>query len=213
MTTAAHRTFCRLCEVGCGLVAEVADGRIERLRPDHEHPATAGFACKKGLVALDVHHDPDRLDTPLVRGADGFAPLSWDDALGGIGESLRSIVAEAGPSAVGVYIGNPTAFNAAAQVGMGLFMLGLGGGRVFSSGTQDCSNKFAVAEVLYGSMQLHPVPDLDHTDHALLLGTNPRVSGGSFVQRADTVSALRRDRRPRRHRAVRQPGGDRARLG
>ena len=74
---------------------------------------------------------------------------------------------------------------------MGLFMLGLGGGRVFSSGTQDCSNKFAVAEVLYGSMQLHPVPDLDHTDHALLLGTNPRVSGGSFVQHADTVSALR----------------------
>jgi anaerobic selenocysteine-containing dehydrogenase len=187
-----QRTFCRLCEVGCGLVAEVVDGRIERLRPDHEHPATAGFACKKGLVALDVHRDPDRLDVPLARQADGgFLPVGWDDALAGIGARLRAIVEESGPSAVAVYVGNPTAFNASSQVGMGLFMLGLGGGRMFSSGTQDCSNKFAVAEVLYGSMQLHPVADLDHTHHALLLGTNPRISGGSFVQRADTVSALR----------------------
>jgi anaerobic selenocysteine-containing dehydrogenase len=186
-----HRTFCRLCEVGCGLVADVVDGRIERLRPDHEHPVTAGFACKKGIVALDVHRDPDRLDRPLARGEGGFAPVAWDAALAAIGARLNEVVERWGPSAVAVYIGNPTAFNAASQVGMGLFMMGLGGGRIFSSGTQDCSNKFAVAEVLYGSMVLHPVADLDHTHHALLLGSNPRVSGGSFVQVADPVSALR----------------------
>jgi anaerobic selenocysteine-containing dehydrogenase len=187
----AHRTFCRLCEVGCGLVAEVVDGRIDRLRPDHDHPVTAGFACKKGLVALDVHHDPDRLSLPLARGERGFEPVRWDAALAGIGARLNDVVDRWGPSAVAVYIGNPTAFNAAAQVGMGLFMMGLGGGRVFSSGTQDCSNKFAVAEVLYGSMMVHPVPDLEHTHHALLLGSNPRISGGSFVQVADPVSSLR----------------------
>jgi anaerobic selenocysteine-containing dehydrogenase len=115
-----HRTFCRLCEVGCGLVADVVDGRIERLRPDHEHPVTAGFACKKGIVALDVHRDPDRLDRPLARGEGGFAPVAWDAALAGIGARLNEVLERWGPSAVAVYIGNPTAFNAASQVGMGL---------------------------------------------------------------------------------------------
>ena len=59
------RTFCRICEPSCGLVAHVTDGRLVKLSPDRDHPVTKGFACHKGIAGLDVHDDPDRLSQPL----------------------------------------------------------------------------------------------------------------------------------------------------
>jgi anaerobic selenocysteine-containing dehydrogenase len=65
--TATVRTFCHICEPSCGLVAHVDDGRLMTLPPDRDHPVTKGFACHKGLAAVDLHHDPDRLDHPTSR--------------------------------------------------------------------------------------------------------------------------------------------------
>lgn len=190
--TETRTTFCRLCEVGCGLAAEIdADGAISRLRPDKDHPVTAGFACNKGLLALDVHNDPARVDRPLRRTADGtFVEQSWDDALDDIATRLTAIIAEHGPGAVAFYLGNPTAFNATAGPAGGLFALQLGTDRIFTAGSQDCSNKFAIGELLWGSAQVHLVADLDRTDHVVLLGTNPRVSKGSFLVAPDPVAKL-----------------------
>ncbi len=186
-----HRTFCRLCEVGCGVVAEIDDGRGVRVRPDHDHPVTRGFACNKGLLAVEVHNDPARLTEPAHREADGvWRTLGWDAALDGISLRLQAIVDEGGPNAVALYLGNPTAFNAQAGVSAGLFLRLLGSDRLFSAGTQDCSNKFSIGELLLGTAHQHLVPDLDHTDHLLLLGTNPRVSKGSFLTVADPVGRL-----------------------
>ena len=48
-------TFCRICEPLCGLVAEVdADGTVRDLRPDRDHPVSEGFACHKGLAAVEA---------------------------------------------------------------------------------------------------------------------------------------------------------------
>lgn len=189
--SSTHHTYCRLCEVGCGLVAEVEEGRITRLRPDTEHPVTAGFACNKGLLSLDVHHDPARLDQPLRRSADGsFGAETWDEALDDIATRLGAIIAEHGPAAVAVYLGNPTAFNATAGPATGLFLLQLGSDRLFTAASQDCANKFAIGELLWGSSQTHLVADLEHTHHVLLLGTNPRISKGSFLVTPDPVAKL-----------------------
>ena len=185
-------TYCRLCEVGCGLVAEIDDdGAITRLRPDKDHPVTAGFACNKGLLAREIHHDPDRVDRPQHRRPDGtFADVSWDDALDDIAARLGAIIEEHGPSAVAMYLGNPTAFNATAGPAGGLFLLQLGSDRIFTAAAQDCANKFAIGELMWGSSQVHLIPDLARTDHILLLGTNPRVSKGSFLSVPDPVGRL-----------------------
>jgi len=190
--TGTATTFCRLCEVGCGLVAELDDeGAITRLRPDKGHPVTRGFACNKGLLALEVHRDPARLSAPQRRSADGtWVEQSWDDALDDIAARLRAVIEEHGPGAVAMYLGNPTAFNATAGPAAGLFMLQLGSDRLFTAAAQDCANKYAVAELLWGSAQVHLVPDLERTDHVLLLGTNPRISKGSFLTVPDPVGAL-----------------------
>ena len=78
----AVRTFCRICEPSCGLVADVEGGVLVKLSPDRGHAVTKGFACHKGLAAaVDVHLDPDRLDHPLLRGPDGVRAVSWDEAM------------------------------------------------------------------------------------------------------------------------------------
>jgi anaerobic selenocysteine-containing dehydrogenase len=191
-TRTTRTTYCRLCEAGCGLVAELGDdGAITRLRPDHDHPVTAGFACNKGLLALDVHRDPARVDRPQSRRADGtFADSTWDAALDDIAARLRAVIDEHGPGSVAMYLGNPTAFNATAGPTAAFFLLQLGSDRIFTAGSQDCSNKFAIGEMLWGSAQVHLVADLDRTDHVLLLGTNPRVSKGSFLVTPDPVARL-----------------------
>ncbi len=167
------------------------DGRVERLRPDKDHPVTRGFACNKGLLATEIHRDPARVDRPQRRHPDGTrADVEWDDALDDIAARLAAIVDEHGPSAVALYLGNPTAFNATAGPAAGLFLLQVGSDRLFTAGPQDCANKFAIGELLWGSSQIHLIPDLDRTDHLLLLGTNPRISKGSFLSVPDPVGRL-----------------------
>jgi anaerobic selenocysteine-containing dehydrogenase len=73
----------------------------------------------------------------------------------------------------------------------GMFAASIGVERLFNAGTQDCSNKFAVSEILYGSAEIHPVADIDRSTHILLMGTNPRISKMSFLSTPDPVGTLR----------------------
>ncbi len=184
-------TFCRVCEPSCALIAEVSDGQIVSLKPDRDHPVTKGFACHKGLATLDLHNDPDRLNYPQKKVGDEFERVSWDEASRDIATKLSAIKAKYGKDAVGSYSGNPLAFNALAGPAIGSFLIKNEIRRTFSSGTQDCTNKFAGSEAMFGSSTIHPVPDIGHTDFLLIFGSNPRVSHMSFISIADPMKALR----------------------
>jgi anaerobic selenocysteine-containing dehydrogenase len=185
-------TFCRVCEPACGLLAEVRDGELVRLRPDKANPVTRGFACNKGLAGDEIHRDPDRVNHPLRRAADGsFERVSWDEAIRDIAKRLSQIAKDHGPQAIAPYIGNPTAFNTLAGPAIGALFAQIGVRRSFSSGTQDCANKFAGSEAVFGSSTMHPIPDLAHTDFLLSFGANPRVSHASFISIADPIRAIK----------------------
>ncbi|CAM8628883.1 BisC Anaerobic dehydrogenases, typically selenocysteine-containing [Acidimicrobiia bacterium] len=189
--TTKHRTYCRLCEAGCGIVAEVSDdGTVQQIRPDNDHPVTAGFACNKGLLCGEIHHDPDRVNHPQRKTGDTHERATWDDANTDIAARMNAIIAEHGPDAIAGYIGNPAAFNATAGPALALFVAMFGSTSLFTTGSQDCSNKFAVGEMLWGSPQIHLIADVDNTDHMLLFGTNPRISKGSFLAMPDPIGRL-----------------------
>src|SRR5205085_2451639 len=137
--------------------------------------------------------DPDRLDHPLLRGADGeLAPASWDEALAHTASRLDAIRRAHGPNAIASYVGNPTAFNALGSLHLGALLGGLGVRRAFSSGTQDCANKFVASEAVFGTSTVHPIPDLAETDLCLIIGENPRASQGSFWSSGNLLGELRR---------------------
>ncbi len=189
-------TFCRICEPTCALIAEVDETQTVRLLPDKSHPVHRGFACHKGLNFTEIHHDPDRLNTPLRRrngkdAAADFEATDWDSAAQAIAERLNEVQARWGAESVGMYTGNPSAFNSTARVGSRAFASALGVRYAFGSGTQDCANKFAASEQVFGTANLHPIPDFKHTRYFLSIGSNPKISHASFVHMTDPMASIR----------------------
>ncbi|MFF0816326.1 molybdopterin-dependent oxidoreductase [Rhodococcus sp. NPDC003318] len=203
MTRRVH-TFCRICEPGCGLVAEVDGDRVLRLQPDRDHPVHRGFSCHKGVHYLQVHRDPDRLDRPLrrrnprteERGV--FEPVEWDAAARDIAARLADIRRRHGRNALAVYQGNPSAFNGAYYANAATIARGFDTRMRFSAGTQDTSAKYAASEAIYGASMAHPIPDLLHTDYFLCLGSNPQVSHMTLIHISDPMAKIR---------AIRKRGG------
>ena len=68
-TRMAYRT-CPLCEATCGLELTV-NGGIQKVRGDAQDVFSHGFLCPKGVSISELHEDPDRVRTPLIKQADG----------------------------------------------------------------------------------------------------------------------------------------------
>ncbi|WP_082686607.1 molybdopterin-dependent oxidoreductase [Mycobacterium sp. IS-3022] len=182
-TVIEHKpTFCRICEPLCGMIATVEDGRLVALRPDKEHPLSAGFACQKGIAFTEVVNDPDRVTRPLRRGPTGFEEVGWDEAMADIAGRLSDILRRHGSGAVGWYMGNPGAFSYAHTFAALLFMKGLGRhGHYFTASSQDTNSRLIASQLLYGVPTSVPIPDLTRTDLLVMMGANPVVSHGSFL--------------------------------
>ena len=175
-------TFCRICEPLCGMIATVEDGKLTALRPDKDHPLSAGFACQKGIAFTEVVNDPDRVTTPMRRTADGFEPVGWDEAMTDISTRLAAVVRDHGPGAVGWYMGNPGAFSYAHVLSIMAFIKGIGRGTHFyTASSQDTNCRLMASQLLYGTPISVPIPDLTRTDLLVLMGANPVVSHGSFL--------------------------------
>jgi anaerobic selenocysteine-containing dehydrogenase len=213
---AEHKvTFCRICEASCGLIAEVDGERVLRLAPDPDHVLSRGFACVKGTRYVDVHGSPDRLRTPLKRIGDQFVPISWPQALAEIGAKVRALRAQHGDDSVGMYVGNPAALSPLHLVFSGAFAQGLRSRHLYTSGSQDCNNKFVASEELFGSPLLQPIPDLDRLRCFIVIGSNPAVSQFTFVHAPRLMERLKARERdgariffvnPRRTESARELG-------
>ncbi len=191
MASEERVTYCRICEPLCGLVATVEDGELVKLRPDREHPLSKGFACPKGIAMASVQNDPDRVTHPLRRRADGsFERVSWDVALDDIAHRLTGVISRGGGSAVGWYLGNPSAFSYSHPIWVKGFMDAIGSPNLYSAGSQDVNNRFAASQFLYGSPLVVPIPDLERTRFLLIVGANPLVSHGSVLTAPRIKDAL-----------------------
>ena len=117
----------------------------------------------------------------VVSAGGGKPQITWDEAMAFVAQRLRPILERYGPHAVGIYFGNPLAFNTVGLLTMLAFMRALGTRNVFSAGRRIARTNYQVEQIVHGSPFIHPLPDFEHTDVAVLLGTNPAVSQASFV--------------------------------
>ena len=191
MSTRTEFTFCRICEATCGLKATIEGDRVVALEPDEEHVVSKGYSCIKGLRYHEIHHSPDRLRAPLKRVGGRFEEISWEQALDEIGAKVRQLVKDHGGDSVSAYLGNPIAFSLLPPVLTAAFLQGLGSRNLFQTGSQDCNNKFAAAQRVYGFPFIQPFPDVDRTQCLIMIGSNPAVSRASFMQLPDPIRRLR----------------------
>ncbi len=187
----AFRT-CPLCEATCGLAVTVADGVPVKVRPDHEDVFSQGFVCPKGASLLELHDDPDRVRTPLVRRPDGsFAAASWDEAFEVINAKLPPLMAEHGRDSVAMYLGNPSAHSIGPMIYGRVLAKALGTKNMYSASTVDQWPKQLSGSMMFGTAASVPVPDIERTDFWLILGANPLASNGSLMTSPDVRGKIK----------------------
>ncbi|WP_262058365.1 molybdopterin oxidoreductase family protein [Streptomyces sp. STR69] len=183
--------ICPLCEATCGLTLTIEGTRVTGARGDRDDVFSKGFICPKGASFGAVDGDPDRLRTPLVRRDGELREATWEEAFDAVAAGLRPVVERHGPHAVGVVLGNPNVHTMAGALYPQVLLGALGTRSVFTASTVDQMPKHVSCGLLYGDANAIPVPDLDHTDHLLLIGANPLESNGSLCTAADFPGKLK----------------------
>src|SRR5258708_23741409 len=183
---------CPLCEATCGLAIGIDGGEVVSVRGDADDVFSHGFLCPKGVGLKELHEDPDRLRAPLLRNAaGGFEQVSWERAFEEIASRLAPILEHNGRDAVGVYLGNPNAHSLAAMLYNTVLLKALGTRNIFSASTVDQFPKQIAGAYMFGTGTSVPIPDLDRTQHLLILGANPLASNGSLMTAPDARGPLR----------------------
>ncbi|MEV0482110.1 molybdopterin oxidoreductase family protein [Streptomyces sp. NPDC050508] len=183
--------ICPLCEATCGLTLTIEGTRVTGARGDRDDVFSRGFICPKGASFGAVDGDPDRLRGPLVRRDGELREATWEEAFDAVAAGLRPLVERYGPNAVGVVLGNPNVHTMAGALYPTVLLGALGTRSVFTASTVDQMPKHVSCGLLYGDANAIPVPDLDHTDHLLLIGANPLESNGSLCTAADFPGKLK----------------------
>src|SRR3954471_11035330 len=193
-----HYRTCPFCEATCGLEIEVEGREVVSVRGDADDVFSKGFICPKAYGIKQLHEDPDRLTTPLVRRDGELVEAGWDEAFEEIDRRLSPILSEHGRNAVAVYLGNPNAHNLSTLIHGPALMRVLGTQSLYSASTVDQMPKQVSSGLMFGTMLSVPIPDVDRCEHLLMLGANPLVSNGSLLTAPNMRGRLR---------AIRERGG------
>lgn len=182
--------ICPLCEATCGLVLTIEDGRVTGARGDRDDVFSHGYICPKGASFAELDNDPDRLQAPLIRRDGELVETSWAQALAAAAAGLGRVQADP-ESSVAVYLGNPNAHTIAGGLYAPQLVRALKTRNVFSASTLDQMPKHVACGYLYGNAFAFTVPDVDRTDHLVVIGANPLVSNGSIATAADFGGKLK----------------------
>ncbi len=193
----AHRT-CPLCEAGCGLEITVRDEQVERIRGDRDDVFSHGFICPKGSTLKQLHDDPDRLRRPLVKRDGRHVEVDWPEAWAAVERGLLGVIERTGRESVAMYLGNPSAHSLSAMLYNRSVLQAVGTRQRYSASTVDQMPRQVAAAYVFGTPVSVPVPDLDRTDHLVIIGANPYASNGSLCTAPDF---------PGRIEAIRARGG------
>jgi NADH-quinone oxidoreductase subunit G len=205
-----HRTpsTCMQCSVGCRLNIDERHGEVLRTMSDPHDPISDGWLCDRGRYNVGFYHDERRITSPLLRTADEWVQVSWDEAIDMWAMSLRSAIERGGPQAVG-FLGGGRLLNEeayllrylCAQLGVPNVDWRVGRQRFAAHPARSSPADLEHAAVIVTSgrspSQLAPVLDLrirkavSHNGARLIsLGT---LAAGAFVPetRVDSIEALR----------------------
>lgn len=188
--TATHHITCPLCEATCGLEVTTDGDQVVRIRGDREDVFSKGFICPKGSTLKQLHEDPDRLTTPMIKRDGRFEPAGWDEAFDLIADRLPPLLEQHGRNALGMFLGNPNVHNLAGQLYLRPIIMAAGTTNLFSASTVDQMPKHVTSGLMWGNANAFPLPDIDRSDYVLMLGANPYVSNGSLVTAPDFPGRL-----------------------
>jgi len=178
--TRTHHRICPLCEACCGLEIKVQDDKVISIRGHEADVLSRGYICPKAIALKDLHEDPDRLRTPLIKRNGQHEPASWEDAFAEIEKRLPPLMAAHGKHAVAMAVGNPSAHKIGLLTYFGKLARAIGSRNVFSASTLDQMPKQLASGLMFGHWLSTALPDISRTDLLVVIGANPLASNGSM---------------------------------
>lgn len=107
--TTVHKSACRMCHGGCGVLVSVTDGKVTKIVGDPLSPLNKGKICIKAPASMELVNHPDRLTHPMKRagprGSGSWDRISWDEAYDMMAERLGTIIEETGAHTIAIGTG------------------------------------------------------------------------------------------------------------
>ncbi|MGP4712646.1 MULTISPECIES: molybdopterin oxidoreductase family protein [unclassified Psychrobacter] len=176
-----HLRTCTLCEAMCGIVIKHDGNKVLSIKGDKDDPFSKGYICPKATALQDLHEDPDRLRHPVERTASGWKKISWPEALDKVAAGISDVQSKYGKNALGIYLGNPNVHNMGGMLTVKHLLNSIKTRSRFSATSIDQLPHHIVSMHLFGHMLRIPVPDVNSTQHMLIIGGNPLASNGSIM--------------------------------
>lgn len=167
-------THCPYCAMQCGMTLVEESGRWSVAARDF--PTNKGGLCRKGWTAASLLNSPSRLTTPLMRDSKGgeLRPAGWPEVLERIADKIKSISAESGADAIGVFGGGALTNEKA-------YLLGKFARVALRTANIDYNGRFCMASAATAGLRAFgidrgmpfPMQDIAKTAAILMIGSNP----------------------------------------
>jgi formate dehydrogenase len=189
MTDDWQPTACILCECNCGVVVQVEDRKLVKIRGDKDHPASHGYTCNKALRLDHYQNSGNRLTSPLRRRPDGsYEEIDWDTAITEIAEGFARVRDEHGGDKV-FYYGGGGQGNHLGGAYSGAFLKAIGSRYRSNALAQEKTGEHWVDAHLYGG---HTRGEFEHAEVAVFIGKNPWMSQ-SFPRARVVLNEIAKD--------------------
>ena len=95
-----RKNMCTHCSVGCTVMAEVQNGVWVGQEPAWDSPINRGTHCAKGAAIRETVSGDRRLKYPMKLENGEWKRISWEQAIGEVGDKMMSIRQKSGPDSV-----------------------------------------------------------------------------------------------------------------
>lgn len=182
-------TACILCECNCGIVVQVEDRTLARIRGDKNHPASRGYTCNKALRLDHYQNNRNRLTAPMRRRPDGsYEEIDWETAISEIAAGFRAIADTHGGDTI-LYYGGGGQGNHLGGAYSGAFLKALGSHYRSNALAQEKTGEHWVDAQFYGG---HTRGEFEHAEVSVFVGKNPWMSH-SFPRARVVLNEIAKD--------------------
>ncbi len=182
-------TACILCECNCGIVVQVDDRRLARIRGDKNHPASQGYTCNKALRLDHYQNQRNRLTSPMRRRPDSsYEEIDWDTAISEIASGFSAIAEAYGGDKI-LYYGGGGQGNHLGGAYSGAFLKALGSYHRSNALAQEKTGEHWVDAHFYGG---HTRGEFEHAEVSVFVGKNPWMSQ-SFPRARVVLNEIAKD--------------------
>jgi anaerobic selenocysteine-containing dehydrogenase len=164
---------CQLCPARCGIIGFVDEGRIVKIEGNPRHPNNQGTICAKGIAAVNLVYNPDRLLYPLkragARGEGKWQRITWEEALDELSLRLRELREQKRPEEFVLQAGT-----AVSSPLLDRFLRAYGTPNALTWSPAGGENRATAWKLTWGAP--FEISDVAHAKYILNFGSNPYES-------------------------------------